>query len=127
QQKNIKVHIISGGLLPGILPFAEYLQIPSAHVHAVPYSPENPEPTFTHPLAMNGGKPATISAVLKSAGISADKALLIGDGVSDLEAKDVVGMFVGFGGVVSRQAVKSASPQYIDAPLLDPLLDIVLQ
>ena len=54
------------------------------------------------PLTLGGGKAGIIQ------GIRADhrgRAMLIGDGSSDLEAGTAVDLFVGFGGVVSRERV----------------------
>ncbi|MBC8370512.1 MAG: HAD-IB family phosphatase [Planctomycetes bacterium] len=127
QSCKIAVHIVSGGLLPGILPFASHLGISPECVHAVPYDCDNPEPSYSHPLANNGGKELIVEQVATGLNIPRDRRLLIGDGVSDLEASCVVGQFVGFGGVVEREAVKSAATQYIGDGLLEPLLDIVLQ
>jgi phosphoserine phosphatase len=124
---KIQVHIISGGLMPGILPFAHHLGIAPERVHAVPYDCDNPEPSYSHPLANNGGKPAVAELVGSELGVAQERRLLIGDGVSDLEASSAVNQFVGFGGVVEREAVKSAATQYIEGPLLEPLLDIVLE
>ena len=124
---KIDVHIISGGLLPSIVAFAHHLGIAPNRVHAVPYDCDNPEPSYAHPLANNGGKPAVAESVGAKLGVPRERRLLIGDGVSDLEASSVVGQFVGFGGIVERDAVKSAATQYIEGPLLEPLLDIVLQ
>jgi phosphoserine phosphatase len=124
---KVAVHIVSGGLLPGILPFAAHLGIAPEHVHAVPYNCDNPEPTFAHPLASNGGKPWVVERVAAALNVPRERRLLIGDGVSDLEASAVVGQFVGFGGVVEREAVKSAATQYIAGKLLEPLLNIVLE
>ncbi|MFT7516743.1 MAG: phosphoserine phosphatase [Myxococcota bacterium] len=126
---KIDVHIVSGGLLPGILPFAEHLGIAPDKVHAVPYAfdcADFPQSTYAHPLANSGGKPLIVEQLITKLGVPHKRCLLIGDGVSDLEASSVVGQFVGFGGVVERTAVKSGATKYISGQLLEPLLDIVL-
>ena len=41
------------------------------------------------------------------------RAIMVGDGLSDLEARDVVDLFIGFGGAVYRSRVVSESPVYI--------------
>ena len=64
---KVDVHIISGGLLPSIVAFAHYLGIAPSRVHAVPYDCDNPEPSYAHPLANNGGKPAVAESVYSSA------------------------------------------------------------
>ena len=52
--------------------------------------------------------------------------LFVGDGITDLEAKDVVDLFVGFGGVARRPAVEAAADAYITKNSLLPVLDIGL-
>ena len=51
---------------------------------------------------------------------------MIGDGVTDLEAQHERIHFVGFGGVVTRDLVRSLSNDYIDEATLLPLLDRLL-
>ena len=108
---GVPCHVISGGLLPGVLPFAERLGIPAARVHAVPYPLAAADPVgaaCAHPLSRNGGKPETVAAVC-AAGPPRERRLLAGDGASDLER----GLFVGFGGVEDRPAVRRAAPVYL--------------
>ena len=52
--------------------------------------------------------------------------LFVGDGITDLEAKDVVDLFVGFGGVARRKAVQENADAYISENSLLPVLDIGL-
>ncbi len=125
QNMGVSCHIISGGLFPGVAPFAESLGIAAEHVHAVPFDPADPEATFQHPLSRNGGKPEIVEAVGETLGIPQARRLLIGDGVSDLEAKSSVGLFVGFGGVVTRQQVLEKADVFLKKPHLKGLIPIV--
>ena len=125
QNMGVSCHIISGGLFPGVAPFAESLGIAAEHVHAVPFDPADPEATFQHPLSRNGGKPEIVEAVGETLGIPQARRLLIGDGVSDLEAKSSVGLFVGFGGVVTRQQVLGKADVFLKKPHLKGLIPIV--
>jgi hypothetical protein len=81
---------------------------------------------FTHrqsELAESDGKSTIISTLLRGKdGLS----LLVGDGVSDLLARDVVNLFVGYGGVSERERVRNEAPLYFNHPNLLPLLAIVL-
>jgi hypothetical protein len=52
--------------------------------------------------------------------------VLIGDGMTDLEALPEVDLFIGFGGVVERQEVARQSPLYLREPSLGALLPWVL-
>ena len=84
QKQNKTVHIISGGLLPAILPLAKLLNVPTENVHAVDmYFTENGDYLgyeINSPLAKNGGK----AAIIKS--LQSTSLVMIGDGKTDLEA-----------------------------------------
>ena len=73
------------------------------------------------PLTTSAGKRAAVRA-LRTAG---RRAMLVGDGASDLAAKDEVDLFVGFGGVVARDAVRAGAHVFLDGPSLTPILDLV--
>jgi phosphoserine phosphatase len=105
--------ILSGGFEPLIRPLANALGVD--YVEAVPlyfdaagdYAGYGED----YPTTRNGGKPEIIrewkQAVLPEA------VLMMGDGISDLEAKGEVDLFIGFGGVVSRPAVEKGSDVWI--------------
>jgi phosphoserine phosphatase len=40
---------------------------------------------------------------------------MVGDGISDLEAASEVDLFIGFGGVVARDAVKQRAEQFVES------------
>ena len=114
---DIECHVISGGLLPAVLPFAISLGVAAAHVHAVPYPVDEEDPVgiaSAHPLARNGGKPEII-ATLCARGPARERRMLVGDGRSDLEAAPSVGLFVGFGGVENRETVRANSPAFLSS------------
>jgi hypothetical protein len=52
------------------------------------------------------------------------RALLIGDGNSDLLASPAVDLFIGYGGVATRQKVLTEAPAFIHSRSLAPLLPI---
>ncbi|MBK9049633.1 MAG: hypothetical protein IPL78_01555 [Chloroflexi bacterium] len=52
------------------------------------------------------------------------RALLVGDGTSDLLAARALDLFVGFGGVVARPRVQQEAPVFIQSASLAPLLAI---
>lgn len=53
------------------------------------------------------------------------RTVFIGDGSTDLETKDFVDLFIGFGGVVTRPAIKNKSDVYVDGPLTSVLPHIL--
>jgi hypothetical protein len=52
------------------------------------------------------------------------RALLVGDGVSDLMARPAVDLLVGFGGVVRRERVAAEADVFIECNSLAPVLPI---
>ena len=126
QEVNKQIHIISGGLRQAILPLAKKLNIAELNVHAVDVYFDSNE-TYTgfdeqSPLARSGGKSVVSQQIIGESG----KAVLIGDGVTDLEAQNERVNFIGFGGVVTRDLVYNQSIDYIEQATLLPLLDRIL-
>jgi phosphoserine phosphatase len=120
QQKNKEIHIISGGLLPAILPLANLLNVPVENVHAVDvYFAENGDYVgyeTESPLAKNGGK----AAIIKS--LNSKNLVMIGDGKTDLEAQQAGAKVIGFGGVVNRKLVRENADFFVaDESLTDIL------
>ncbi|MEE8104895.1 MAG: haloacid dehalogenase, partial [Planctomycetota bacterium] len=59
-------------------------------------------------------------------GVATRPLAFVGDGVTDLEAAGEVDLFVGFGGVEARPAVRDGAACYIADANLTPLLDFLL-
>lgn len=117
--KGKEVHIISGGLRQAILPLASYLRIPEDQVHAVDvvFDEKGDYQDFARqsPLAMSGGK-ARICRRLRMRYASL---AMVGDGKTDLEAKEAGAYMIGFGGVVRRPLVEAQADCYVsDSSLL---------
>ncbi len=112
------VHIVSGGLRQAILPLAQVLGIPAGQVHAVDIF-FNSDGSYSHfdsdsPLAQSGGK-AIVASQLAEQG----KLVMVGDGKTDMEAKQAGAFTIGFGGVVERPVVRELADVYVaDASLL---------
>ena len=108
-----QVHIISGGIRQAILPLAEKLGLPSDHVHAVDVV-FNKDGTYNDfdqqsPLAKTGGK-----AVICKQLVNGNKSMaMIGDGKTDLEAKNAGATVIGFGGVAERQIVVEQADVFV--------------
>ena len=106
--------IVSGGFAPLIEPLAKALGID--HVEAVPlyFDADGNYAGYgsDYPTTRNGGKPEIIrewkSALLPEA------VVMVGDGVSDLESKPEVDLFIGFGGVIPRDAVRKGSDVWLE-------------
>ncbi|MDO9212474.1 MAG: HAD-IB family phosphatase [Methylococcales bacterium] len=120
-----EVHIISGGLRQAILPLAARLQLPESHVHAVDvyFNADGSYKGYeqTSPLARNGGK-ADIVSTLKG-----ERSLVVvGDGKTDMEAKQAGAFVIGFGGVVDRAIVRELADIYITDSSLTAVLEHIL-
>ena len=126
QKAKKQIHIISGGLRQAILPLAKKLNIAEINVHAVDvyFDSNDSYAGFDEqsPLARSGGKTVVCQKIIGKSG----KAVLIGDGVTDLEVQNERLHFIGFGGVVVRDLVRSQSSVYIEEATLLPLLDRLL-
>jgi phosphoserine phosphatase len=120
-----QLHIISGGLRQAILPLAAYLGIPESHVHAVDiyFNADGSYQDYEQqsPLARTGGK-ADIVATLKGQ----QSIAVVGDGKTDMEAKQAGAFVIGFGGVVDRAIVREQADIYVaDANLTAVLAHIL--
>ncbi|MDP3093251.1 MAG: HAD-IB family phosphatase [bacterium] len=132
-----KVYIVAGAYSQAVLPFAKYLGIPNKNVFAINLKFRKNgnylSPDWKNPLTRNKGKQYIIQKLARRG-----KTVLIGDGATDLEAKNVVDLFIGFGGVVKRQIVKENADVFItnlldisklcfaiETPNLLPILKIV--
>ena len=143
RELGVAVFIVSGGLIEPVRDFGVWLHVPREHIFAVDMQYDqlsgqwwryweqpggkNPRANYlavdSNPLTGTGGKNLLVDSIRSR---HPGRALLVGDGLSDLEASGHVDLFVGFGGAVSRQRVAAESPVYIDAPYLAPLLPLAL-
>jgi len=135
-----EVSIISGGLLQSVLKFARWLSISADNVRAVPIKFDqlsgewwrfnqyggNPEEHFLDiaptPLIETEGKRAVIKELVGNE----TRTMLVGDGITDLEARQTVKLFVGFGGVVRRERVSAEADVYIESPGLEAIIPLAL-
>ncbi len=122
-----RVVIVSGGLLPAVLPFALALGCEQRDVQAVDvqFDASGAYRGFdsASPLARSGGKPPILAALASET--SPGSLAFIGDGMTDLEAAGEVQRFIAFGGVVRREAVFEAAAVHCaacDFAALVPLL-----
>ena len=132
-----QVFIISGGLAESVRGFARRLGVPAENVRAVEleynelsgdwwrYHESRTRQNDTYldydegPLTSTDGKALIIE---KLADGKPGRRLMIGDGSSDLAARDAVDLFVGFGGVIARENVIKEAQVYINSASIAPLL-----
>jgi len=119
-----QVHVVSGGLRPPVVALAADLGLGPDRVHAVDVrlDAQGGYLGFDEqaPTARGGGK-ATVMAELAAG----RPAVLVGDGVTDLEARGPGIRVVGFGGVAVREAVREGADAWVAGPSLWPVLAVV--
>ena len=105
--------IISGGFTQVIEPVAKLLEIEKIFAVDLIFDSAGNYQSFDDqsPTARNGGKPEIIAAFTKD--ISPLQTVMMGDGISDLETQTVVDLFIGYGGVISREAVKAEASAFL--------------
>jgi phosphoserine phosphatase len=138
-----QVFIVSGGLLAAVRPFGRWLGVPHDHIRAVglEYNELSGEwwdylqdqwdqrldveykDSEETPLVTSAGKSDVVREMLKG---RRGRSMLVGDGVSDMEARDDVDLFVGFTGVVARPHVVAEAEMLITGESLAPVLSIAL-
>jgi phosphoserine phosphatase len=113
RQSGWTVAIISGGFLPAILPLARFLGVEEVHAVDLYFAPDGSYAGFeeTHPNARNGGKPRLIEKLRADRGF--ETAVMVGDGVSDLETKGAADLFIGYGGYTARDKVKAGADVFV--------------
>ncbi len=107
--------ILSGGFAPLIRPLADELGID--HVEAVPLF-FNEDGSYQgygtdYPTTRNQGKNEVIRAWKEA--MLPERVVMMGDGISDMETKPDVDLFIGFGGVVARPKVKEGCDRWLTA------------
>ncbi len=134
-----QVFIISGGLAEPVRGFGKRLGVAPENIRAVEleynelsgdwwryYEPgtQNGQTYLDYnegPLTASSGKPKIINEL---AGDKHGRRLMVGDGASDMAARSVVDLFVGFGGVVAREKVLKGSSVFIHSDSIAPILPI---
>jgi phosphoserine phosphatase len=126
QAQGKLIHIVSGGLRQAILPLAKLLNVESENVHAVDvFFDENGDyhDFMRHsPLSMSGGK----ARICRRLRMRFSNLALVGDGKTDLEAKEAGAYMIGFGGVVRRALVEEQADCYVTDSSLSAVLPYLL-
>lgn len=100
-----------------IEPVAAKLQISSGNIYAnvfmFPDDASTRTTAFdtTQPTSETGGKAKVIAMLKEKYGLST--IVMVGDGVTDMEARPPAAVFIGYGGVVTRPVVKACADLFI--------------
>jgi phosphoserine phosphatase len=105
--------ILSGGFEPLIRPLAKALGIDDVEAVPLHFNVTGDYAGYgtDYPTTRNGGKPEIIREWKQA--MLPEAVLMMGDGISDLEAKGEVDLFIGFGGVVSRPPVEKGADVWL--------------
>jgi phosphoserine phosphatase len=112
QDNGVIVHLVTAGIEQAIRPLADALNIRNFHAVKLTFDADGNYKDFDRRsfLTKSGGKELVVRDIRAR---SHGKAAFIGDGISDLEAKPAVDLFIGFGGVVVRPRVKENADLYV--------------
>ncbi|EFO27775.2 L-3-phosphoserine phosphatase [Loa loa] len=116
---RIPVYLISGSFLPMVIPVAKVLKIPEANIYANEiffddsgfYIGFDETRLTSDSDSKNFGKSAVCRKLKDEKGYR--NLVMIGDGVTDLEASLHADLFIGFGGNQCREVVESKALWYV--------------
>ncbi|MEX1184468.1 MAG: HAD-IB family phosphatase [Gemmatimonadota bacterium] len=125
--EDIGVRILSGGLRPAVLAVAGALGVDAAAVAAVDVAFDDAGEyagfDAASPLARSGGKRDILELWRRDID---GPVMMVGDGVTDLEAAAAADLFVAYAGVVEREAVVGAAGVVLRAASLSPVFALAL-
>jgi phosphoserine phosphatase len=120
------VYLVSGGLLPAVQHLSRALAIPDAHVFAVSVQFDGAGAyrgfDTNSPLARAEGK----AVVCKQLAARHGSIAMVGDGMTDIAAREGGAYVVGFGGVAYREQVAKGADCYVAGPELTATLEQLL-
>lgn len=113
QKSGWTVVVLSGGFRQAIRPLADVLGVVRIEAVDLFFDADGSYRGFdtAFPTTRSGGKPEVVSALRRE--LKPARTVMVGDGVSDLEAKPVVDLFVGFGRYTERAKVKAGAQHFI--------------
>jgi phosphoserine phosphatase len=115
--------IVSGGFRQAIQPLADRLAIDRIEAVDLHFGADGGYAGFdaAAPTSRSGGKPEVMRRLREE--FKPERLIMVGDGVSDLEAKPAVDLFVGFGRYVTRERVQREAAVFIHS--LDALVPLL--
>ena len=113
--RGVHVYLISGGFHQMIDPIAKLIGIPPDRVIAnlLQFNADGSFHDFDHtqPTSASGGKAKALQQLKTRFGYS--PLVMVGDGVTDMEARPPADCFIGFGGVVVRDKVQAGADWFV--------------
>lgn len=113
--RGTRVFLVSGGFTQMIQPHADTLGIPKEDVFAnsILFGPDGAYAGFDKEAftCRSGGKPVAVQHIVDSLGLT--PVVMVGDGVTDMEAAPPAAAFIGYGGVAAREAVVKGAHWFV--------------
>ncbi len=116
--RGIDVYLVSGGFRIMIEPIARELCVSKTNIYAntIFFDENTTTGDYTgfcrdEPTSADMGKPKAVQQIKDKYGYK--KIVMIGDGATDAQAKPPADAFIGFGGVVVREAVREKACWYV--------------
>jgi len=113
--RGTPVYLVSGGFEPMILPLAKRLGIVADRVHAncLHFAADGAYAGFDaeRPTTRSGGKGVVLGQLKRS--FAYDPLIMVGDGVTDLDARPPADGFIGYGGIVVREKVQAEADWFV--------------
>ena len=118
-----EIVIVSGGFTQVIEPLAAHLGIKRIEAVPLKFNDDGSYAGFDTdaPPTRNGGKPEIVIQLKEE--FKANRTIMVGDGISDLETQDVVDEFIGFGRYAKRERVVAEAKHFINS--LDELIALL--
>jgi len=114
QLRKKRVYLVSGGFRQMINPVADVLAVPHSDIYAnnLLFAADGGYAGFDEkePTSRAGGKAKVVADLKAKHGYTT--VVMVGDGATDMEARDIPGgadAFIGFGGIATRDAVKAGA------------------
>jgi phosphoserine phosphatase len=123
---NKTIYIVSAGLHPSVNIFGNFFNIPSENIYAVDIHFDSlgkyVDFDRSSPLVHRNGKQIIVEQIKQKH----TNTVYVGDGLNDLEVRDVVTRFIGYGGVFYRENIKSACEFYVDDSSMGAILPLIM-
>jgi phosphoserine phosphatase len=105
--------IVSGGFSQAIRPLADYLGVARVEAVDLYFAPDGSYRGYdtSSPATRSGGKAEIISRLRSE--LAPERVVMVGDGVSDLETRPVVDLFIGYGGFAARERVMREAAAFV--------------
>jgi phosphoserine phosphatase len=127
RNEGVTIYLVTAGIAQAVVPLALTLGISASQVRAVALVFDESGQYIDFDRRSMLTKPRGKEIVVRDIRArSHGRAVLIGDGVSDLEAKEAVDLFIGYGGVAVRNLVRDGAHSYVTDRDLRSLIPTII-